>query len=379
MASKQAFHEVYFEEISDESEISETSGDEDSEVSSDKDTEIFLAGSDIDKDVFLFNAIENETPRIVKRLLKKGCNPNARYSNGVEIDVEDESEMMTPLLKAYERNRSDIAEILLKNGAEISPAVQYAVSSGKSEIIEFLLKCNTDDDDINDGKCTPLHHVIRNTSWGECDQLEAMKILLENGSDANAKDSKSNTALHYAVDFGNTDMIGLLLNHGIDIDAVDGYHQAALHQAVENKDFEVVKLLLQKGANINLKTMKLDTALHLAAESRNTKIVELLLKYDIDIDAENNTHSSALQIAAETDHTEVVKTLLINGANVKLHNETFFTAFSNCSDITRKYFLDYATNLDMNVRNDDRNTILEEDIKTLDIAFAKMIIYYESF
>ena len=289
MASKQAFHEVYFEEISDESEISETSGDEDSEVSSDKDTEIFLAGSDIDKDVFLFNAIENETPRIVKRLLKKGCNPNARYSNGVEINV-DESEMMTPLLKAFKRNRIEIAKVLLKYGAEISPALQHAASSGKLEIIEFLLKCNADVSDINDERCTPLHLVAKNNSWAVSDRLEAMKILLENGADVNVKDSELDTPLFHAIYIGNIEIIKLLLKYDVNIDAIDVYGDSALLLAVENRHAEIVEILLQKGANVNFQDEAMRTHLYNASP----KIAKLLLDYASNValcirDTEGNT------------------------------------------------------------------------------------------
>ena len=367
MASNQALQEV-----SDESEISETSEDEDSKVNSDSDTEKIIAGLDFDQDEILFHAIENLTPTIVKYLLKKGCNLNARYST--HADVENESEKNTPLMKAFEINRMDIAKVLLKYGAEIGPALQHAASTGKLEIIEFLSKCNADEEDINDEKCTPLHLVVKNDSLEESDQLKAIKILLENGANANAIDSKSNTALHYAVENSEEKIIELLLKYDIDIDVIDGYQQCALHQAVDNEDVEVVELLLKNGANINLKDMELDTALHLASESGNTEIVELLLKYDIDIDAVNNTFRSALQIASEKNNTEVVKTLLINGAKANLANGTFFTMFSISTNEIRRYFFDYAINLDMNIRNNDTNTVFEEDIFLLDITSAKKLL-----
>ena len=240
MASNQVFQEEDFEELSDESEISETSEDEDSESS-----------LDIDQDEFLFNAIENKNPTIVKHLLKKVCNPNARYSTGTKIDVEDESKMMTPLLKAFEKNRMDIAKILLENGADISPALQYAASSGKLEIIEFLLKCNADVSDINDERCTPLHHAVRNNSWEVSDRLKAMKILLENGANVNAKDSELDTPLFSAIYIGNIEIIKLLLEYDVNIDAFDIYGDSALHLAVENRHAEIVEILLQKGANVN--------------------------------------------------------------------------------------------------------------------------------
>ena len=308
MTSHQPSLEVKVENVSGEAITTEY---KDSEFSSHNDTDKFLDILNIDTQEILFDAIEKESPTIVEDLLKAGCNPNDAYSNGDEIDVEDENTMITPLLKAFERNRMDIAKVLLDNGAEISPALKYAKSSGKLEIIEFLLKCDADVDDINDEKCTPLHLVAKNHLWEESEQLVAMKILLENGADVNLKDSKSKTALHYAVNFGNIE------------------------------------------------------------------IIELLLKYDADIDAVDSRKCSALHLASENDHNEVAEILLINGANANLLDEEFLTAFSLSTDEVRKYFFDYATKLDLNIRNVDGNTVFEEEIESFKIP--KMIIYHQSF
>ena len=315
MASNQAFHEVDFEEMSDESEISETSEDEDSEVSSNKYTENIIASLDIDQDEILFHAIENETPTIVKHLLKKVCNPNARYSTGTKIDVEDESKMMTPLLKAFEKNRTDIAKILLENGADISPALQYAASSGKLEIIEFLLKCNAYVGHINDEKCTPLHLAVKNNSWEVSDRLEAMKILLENGANVNAKNSALDTPLFCAINIGNIEMIKLLLEYDIDINAVDSDGDSALHIALNPLnviDAEIVEALLQKGANVNVLDVAMRTPLYYA----QPKIAKL--------------------------------------------------------------FFEYASNLDLCVRDYVRNTVFEEALSNKDLNIMKMIAFHHN-
>ena len=315
MASNQVFQEEVFEELSDESEISDTSEDEDSEASSDKDTEKFLAGSEIAKDEILFTAIENESPKIVKDLLRKGCNPNARYLKGTEIDVENKSKMMTPLLKAFEKNRTDIAKILLENGADISPALQYAAISGKLKIIEFLLKCNAYVGHINDEKCTPLHLAVKNKSWKVSDRLKAMKILLEYGANVNAKDSELDTPLFCAINIGNIEMIKLLLEYDIDINAVDSDGDSALHIALNPLnviDAEIVEALLQKGANVNVLDVAMRTPLYYA----QPKIAKL--------------------------------------------------------------FFEYASNLDLCVRDYVRNTVFEEALPNKDLNIMKMIAFHHN-
>ena len=133
MASNQVLQEEDFEGVSDQSEESE---DEDSEAS-----------LEIDRDKLLFNAIENESRVIVKEHLELGSNPNASYL----YDVKNEGKIMTPLLKAFERNRMDVAEILL-NGAIIGYTLPHVASSRKAEFFDFLLKSCADDVDNNDEK-----------------------------------------------------------------------------------------------------------------------------------------------------------------------------------------------------------------------------------
>ena len=74
-----------------------------------------------------------------------------------------------------------------------------------------------------------------------------------------------------------------------------------------------------------------------------------------------------------------MKSLLINGANANLLDDEFDTAFSISNNELRKYFFDYAANLDLSVRNADRNTVFEEGIEACKIASAKMIVYHQSF
>ena len=226
MASNQVFQEEDFEELSDEFEI--------------------------DRDKILFNAIENEPRVIVKEHLDLGSNPNASYL----YDVENEGKIITPLLKAFERNRMDVAEILL-NGAIIGYTLPHVASSRKAEFFDFLLKSCADDVDNNDEKCTPLHLAVKNNSWELFHQLQAMKILLENGANINAKDSESNTPLHCAVFIGNIEIIKLLLEYDIDIDAVDIDGDSALLLAEHEENAEIVETLLQNYKKVQMSTFKM--------------------------------------------------------------------------------------------------------------------------
>ena len=148
-----------------------------------KDTYKFLTHLQIDKNEILFAAIENESPRIVEDLLKIGCDPNATDLN---VDFE-----RTPLSKALERNRIDIAEILLQNGADINATccfrgqtvLHHAASYRKLEIVKFLLQHNANINALDYERTTPLYLATIH------DDNEIVKTLLINGANANIQDN----------------------------------------------------------------------------------------------------------------------------------------------------------------------------------------------
>ena len=64
--------------------------------------------------------------------------------------------------------------------------------------------------------------------------VEAIKVLLGNGSDVNAVNKIEETALHVAAYFGNVDVMKVLIQNGADANAVDRWELTALHWAARN-------------------------------------------------------------------------------------------------------------------------------------------------
>ncbi len=96
--------------------------------------------------------------------------------------------------------------------------LRTAVTNGNQHLAKLFLEYGAKID-------TELHLAIRNP--------EMTKILLAHGADANAIDSKGNTALHIAQ---NKEVVELLLQHGADIDVknAQGYTALDMFQAKVN-------------------------------------------------------------------------------------------------------------------------------------------------
>ena len=101
-----------------------------------------------------------------------------------------------------------------------------------------------------------------------------VKALLAQGADANAKSPYGATALFFAADRGNFEIIKILLDHGANVNVKDTFYGAtALSWATQKERWDVIKLLLGKGA-----TAGADDVLMTAVEKGNAEIVKALLE-----------------------------------------------------------------------------------------------------
>jgi ankyrin repeat protein len=122
--------------------------------------------------------------------------------------------------------------------------------------------------------------------------FELIKGILEYSViDVNSKDSKGQTALMWAAEWGKEKPVELLLNHpGINVNLQGKWRCTALMRAVAEGREKCVELLLNHpGINVNLRNENDKTALMLAMGLRaKEKVVELLLNHPgIDVKARN--------------------------------------------------------------------------------------------
>jgi len=95
--------------------------------------------------------------------------------------------------------------------------------------------------------------------------LSKIKALLDHGIAVNTQDRLGRTALHYAVDNGNVDVLQLLLQKGCDINFQDEEGWTVLHHAVSQRAHKLVHELLDWKADVTVGLFSDGyTALHLA-------------------------------------------------------------------------------------------------------------------
>jgi ankyrin repeat protein len=161
---------------------------------------------------------------------------------------------------------------------------------------------------------TPLHLAAAAL------RVKAAKLLLENGSDANAENRRGATPLLYVCDprpmSGGTwdpqkqvELIVLLVQHGAKLQQVDRGGASALHRAVRARSPAAVRQLLKAGVRVDARLNKGgSTPLHLAVQSTGAggtagalseqlEIIEMLLQHGADPGAKDGRCRSALDWA----------------------------------------------------------------------------------
>ncbi|WP_174481449.1 ankyrin repeat domain-containing protein [Spiroplasma endosymbiont of Danaus chrysippus] len=128
----------------------------------------------------------------------------------------------------------------------------------------------------------------------EVGDLEALKVLLENGADVNYEDRDGNTSLMQTVEYGFLEVVKVLLENGADVNYENRYCYTFLMWVAEIGDWEIVKILLASGADANYKNRNGNTSLILAAENGRIEIFNILLLYKTHVYHKNQGGFTAL-------------------------------------------------------------------------------------
>lgn len=205
-------------------------------------------------------AVRHQRVSIVKLLLEKGANANARLYP------------YRALLHAVRLDDEAMAKELLMYGAHVTPrypngytALHQAAANGNIPILRLLLDSGARVDDTGGGKVA-LHAAITNIHKHKIqsghvstapDSLEvilarrseAVKFLLGRGANIDARDPEGRAPIHCAVMEGRETVVKLLIDNMADVEASDQLGRTALHYAVIYKNQAIIKVLLEVGGS----------------------------------------------------------------------------------------------------------------------------------
>ncbi len=260
-------------------------------------------------------------------------------SYGADVNIKSHSGK-TALMVAAGNNSVDNMMLLLANGADIDAidnrnynALMYAAESGSYYACEFLFGMGINANVISideksaldiarENSYTPIVSLLTKTYSPLIEAVVASnnRLVLQmiaTNANLNVVDANGLTALHYATEKGNIEIVrSLLSKDSIDINKKDKSGATALSLAVELNDINITELLLQKNAGTDVGSMPI------IFKAKTPRMLRLLVKHGLNINEVYGDFAyTPLMIAAEKDTVDMVKTFIELGADQYARNK----------------------------------------------------------
>lgn len=382
----------------------------------------------------LFLAVQNGSEQVVRMLLNAGADPNTLSDNGETIlmtaaytgkpevvslllasgalvDARDPDFRQTALMIAVREGHGDVVDLLIRHGAKVDARTRVGQEPAYIPPCKGT-GCGSEGVGINrsgvphrgerfdkKGGMTPLLYAARDG------QLDAARMLLENGADLEIREANGMTPLLMALLNNQLDVAYLLLDFGAQVNVDDFYGRTPLFAAVDyrnldmNSDLEddpqdnyvdrkpvlaMIKRLLDAGADVNARTkewppekkwlyslndvswvdMTGQTPFIRASLAGDIPVMEMLLDYNADPHMTTYEGTTALMAAAGVNWTvaqtytvseeallEAVKMNIALGADVNATNSMGLTALLGAanrgSNHIIRYLADQGAKLDV--------------------------------
>jgi|SRR5579872_918041 len=292
----------------------------------------------------LVDAAEKGDIAAVISLLNAGADPNCVTDSNVKG--------WTPLMAAAKAGSTEVAQALLKAGANVNATNEYgatpldlAANHGYSSDIAVAIfaaggkgrdnyPISASSQSINGGSATPAKtpppmqapsagpaEIHGAPAVGDLEKLTtllkenpSLKDILDGHADINATDSNGMTALHRAAKVGNKELAELLLTVG------NKDVRATFEENLRARDKYVAEFLslLDGHADINATDTNGMTALHWAAKVGNKELTELLLTNHAKGNPKDKDGHTPLDLAVLAAHEDVAEVLRGTGKPAKL-------------------------------------------------------------
>ena len=293
----------------------------------------------------LFQAIEAGDLDKVQEQIAAGVNVNAlRRDDGY-----------TPLGLAVENASIEIARVLLHAGADanrggVVPVLNQAICSGHEALVRLLLECGANANARDEDDYTPLMHAAAAGNLG------IVKLLLARGADPRPVEEDEDAAVVQAAHAGHAEIVDFLAPHSPPSQVErarqvlplgqrrkqrgrDPFVQRLRDLAAAN-DLNGLRQAVAEGADVNAQNESGESALFLAAWLGRLEFVNQLLEFGADVNLKDDCGRVPLFDVCRAGSVEMVQILLDAGADPRAANRFGDTllhqaACGRCPDIVR--------------------------------------------
>ena len=246
--------------------------------------------------------------------------------------------------------------------------------------------------------------------------LKMVKKLLDHGATIDIQDEKGETPLFYACRNGHSKIAAQLMKRGANVNMKNFRGEDLLSVAFYERKTKIFYTLLKYGAkvtktifgfatmqgNLQLVQVLLDHGaelndfddLQLIVGHGHLDVLKVLIKYGVDLNKYTRFHCVPLHYAiaamaftrktinrlgiVRRDQIEIISELLKNGANPYLPDDMGNTSIHRATRFpgAMKVFLKEGGFLDLNVKNNNQETVLEIPLRRGWKDTAKMLFHY---
>jgi ankyrin repeat protein len=265
-------------------------------------------------------AVSGGSSSMVKLLLDNGADVNMNNWRGITAG--------TALHLASEGDNIVMARLLLEHGADATiknthgqTSLQLAAERRSYQVVKLLLDWMPEGSlgTADEPKYTPLLWACASG------QLEAVRLFLSEGADANSCVGQGWTPLHAASNRGHLQVVQMLLDNGADPNLRNHKGQTPLQCALSKGYFLVVELLLSRKVHLDYRGKLAHSIMDKALSNGRLATVKMLLERGAEVNMANNYGRTPINNAARNGQLEAVQLLLKHGADLRIADGGGFT------------------------------------------------------
>lgn len=312
--------------------------------------------------------------------------------NGKDVKQYD---MQKLLSIASEWNQSEIAEIIIKKGADVNVIDQWgysllmkAVERNQEELTELLINNGADINALSRRGSNLLHiAAISKMKW-------LVDLLLLKRLDINKKNLEGLTPVFFAIQSGNKEMYEYYISKGAKFEYNEKILQAAcagdnidvINNCIEKQIYpeyshikiaasygseKTAKLLIEKDV-LNQKTeLEKKELLNSAVIGKNVYLIKYLIKNGLNVNELFN-EECPISIAARYGNYDVIKVLIENGADINTIDKMGDSPLTN---VLKRYSFNRLTLLNDYFKGMKQIALYMIE-KGADINFENKMAYY---
>ncbi|VDM95657.1 unnamed protein product, partial [Thelazia callipaeda] len=282
-------------------------------------------------------AAENDYPDVVKLFLKM------RQNNRAVLTAIDLNGFTCAHIAAMKGSLAVVKELMMIDKAMVIQAktktmeattLHMAASGGHDKIVKILLDNGANAEDENAHGMTALHlgakngfvsilNVFEQSLWRKCSKKTGLN------------------ALHIAAYYGNSDFVMEMLkhvqpnlrseppiyNHYMVKEFATEYGFTPLHLAAQSGHDALVRMLLNQGVQVDATSTTMSVIpLHLAAQQGHIAVVGMLLSRSTQQQHTKDWRGrTPLHLAAMNGHYEMVSLLIAQGSNINVMDQNGWT------------------------------------------------------